>query len=231
MKNHLKRIAAPRTWQIERKRGTFITKPNAGPHPLNLGLPLVVILRDVLKLASTSAEVQKLLQRNEVLIDGLRRRDSRFIVGFMDVLSIPGLQKFYRVALDSKGRLELFPISKEDASLKPCKVTRKTALRGGRLQATLHDGHTVLLDGKSRSVRVGDTLLVELPARKLQEILPAGAGMAVCFLRGKHSGQSGILQEIRGNKAMFAVGGQQVETAREHLFILGRKSPAVKMGS
>ena len=33
-KDHLKRLAAPKNWQIRRKKLTFITKSVPGPHSL-----------------------------------------------------------------------------------------------------------------------------------------------------------------------------------------------------
>ena len=43
-KGHLARLAAPRTWQIDRKSSVFITKPVPGPHGLQSGMPVNVIL-------------------------------------------------------------------------------------------------------------------------------------------------------------------------------------------
>jgi len=40
MKNHLKRIATPRTWVIDRKAETFITRPKPGAHSLYFGMSL-----------------------------------------------------------------------------------------------------------------------------------------------------------------------------------------------
>ena len=60
MKNHLKRIAAPKSWLINRKSSTFIVRPNPGAHALDKGLPLGVIIRDNLKLAVNSPPLFKL---------------------------------------------------------------------------------------------------------------------------------------------------------------------------
>ena len=40
MKNHLKRIASPRTWLINRKSNTFITRPKPGAHSFEHGISL-----------------------------------------------------------------------------------------------------------------------------------------------------------------------------------------------
>ena len=66
MKNHLKRISAPKTWKINRQENTFVIRPTASGHQLGSGLPLGVILRDFLKLVNTTSEVKKLLASDEL---------------------------------------------------------------------------------------------------------------------------------------------------------------------
>ena len=42
-KEHLKRVAAPRTWPITRKTSKWVAKPSPGPHSQEHGMPLVVV--------------------------------------------------------------------------------------------------------------------------------------------------------------------------------------------
>ena len=46
---HLKRLVAPRSWNIARKERTWTTKPMPGKHSLEGALPISTILRDYLK--------------------------------------------------------------------------------------------------------------------------------------------------------------------------------------
>ena len=108
MKNHLKRIASPRTWLINRKQNKFTVRPKPGAHSLEQGLALGIVVRDLLKLASTMMEVKKLLNDQEILVDGKRRKDYRFITGLFDVITIPVLKKSFRVLLDAKGHVSFF---------------------------------------------------------------------------------------------------------------------------
>ena len=59
MKRHLKRIAAPKKWAIDRKENTFITRSKPGAHTLDLSLPLGVIIRDFIKYTHTLREAKK----------------------------------------------------------------------------------------------------------------------------------------------------------------------------
>ena len=115
MKNHLKRIASPRTWAIDRKNNKFITRPRPGAHSFENGLALGVIIRDHLKLASTMSEVKKTLNNNEVLVDGKRRKDHRYLIGLFDVLKIA--KKSYRIIFDRKGRIIVTEISEKDKNI------------------------------------------------------------------------------------------------------------------
>ena len=87
MKNHLKLIAAPKTWFVPRKTNVFTLRPSPGAHSLSYGMPLGLLLRDQLKVASTMGEARKIISNKEVLVDGVARTDHRFIVGLFDVLS------------------------------------------------------------------------------------------------------------------------------------------------
>ncbi|MEM4788723.1 MAG: S4 domain-containing protein, partial [Ignisphaera sp.] len=95
--SHLKRLAAPAFWPILRKEYKWITKPSPGPHLLERCIPLLVLIRDVLKLAENAREAKKIIFDGEVLIDGRVRRDFKFPVGLMDVVSIPKINMYIRI--------------------------------------------------------------------------------------------------------------------------------------
>jgi Ribosomal protein S4E len=88
MGRHQKRIAAPRSWKIERKTAYWTVKPRPGPHPGNRSIPLLLIVRDMLKLADNSKEAKRILNEGNVTVDGKVRKDHKFPVGIFDLLSI-----------------------------------------------------------------------------------------------------------------------------------------------
>ncbi len=227
MKNHLKRIAAPKTWFINRKSNTFILRPNPGAHSFHYGLPLGVILRDMLTVASTMGEVRKVLHNKEVLIDGVKRDDHRFLVGLFDVVSLPELKKQYRLVLDVKGRLVLSEITEKESGIKISKIVGKTALRGGKIQFNLHDGKNIVTDTKAS---VGDSFVVTLPALKIAKVLPLKQGMHIFLTKGKHAGDSGVLKEIKGREATYSARDADIDTAKEYLFVVGEKGAEIKTG-
>ena len=52
VKNHLKTIAAPKTWPVKRKEKTFILRPQSGPHSLKGAISLNLILIDLLNFST-----------------------------------------------------------------------------------------------------------------------------------------------------------------------------------
>jgi small subunit ribosomal protein S4e len=224
MKNHLKRIATPRTWIIDRKANTFIQRPKPGAHPLDMGMSLGVMLRDKIQIGSTLAEVKKILNTKEILIDGKRRKSPRFIVGLFDVITLP--MQNYRVVLDNKGRIVVKKIDQKEAAVKPCKVVGKTMISGGKIQLNLHDGKNIL---STEKVKVGDSLLIHLPDLKIEKVMPLEKGSTIFLTKGKHAGISGALKEIKDEEVTFTSDKQEIETAKEYIFVVGEKSSEITL--
>ena len=218
MKHHLKRIAAPKSWIIDRRKNVYIVRPTSGGHALGMGLPLGLVLRDVLKVASTMTEVKKMLHTKSILIDGKRRKEYSFMVGIFDVITFPDTGKSYRVAFDTKGRVIVSEINGAELSIKPCKIIGKTALAGKKIQFHLHDGKNIIMD---KDAKVGDTLLLQLPTLEVKDILPLQSGAAVFLTKGDHRGDIGVLKEIHDRNAVYIAAGQEIETTRDYLFVVG----------
>uniref|UniRef100_A0A915DUY9 40S ribosomal protein S4 n=1 Tax=Ditylenchus dipsaci TaxID=166011 RepID=A0A915DUY9_9BILA len=45
-KRHLKRLAAPKNWMLDKLGGVFAPRPMCGPHKLRESLPLILFLRN-----------------------------------------------------------------------------------------------------------------------------------------------------------------------------------------
>ena len=121
-KSHLKRLAAPKCWQIKKKKNKYIIKPKPGPHNAKLGTPLSLVLRNLLKNVKTSKEAKYLLNNKDVFINNKIRRDPKFVVGFMDIVSIPLTEENYRVLLNKNGKIYLHPIKEKESKTRLCKI-------------------------------------------------------------------------------------------------------------
>ena len=114
--------------------GAWVAKPNAGPHKLRECLPMVLVLRNRLKLALNRREVQMICMERLVQVDGAIRSDPCFPTGFMDVISLGDADKAFdakanvdrfRVLYDVKGRFKLVPCKPQECNIKLLKVKKK----------------------------------------------------------------------------------------------------------
>ncbi|MBI3052238.1 30S ribosomal protein S4e [Candidatus Woesearchaeota archaeon] len=226
MKQHLKRLAAPRTWPVARKTSKFIARPLPGAHRLGMCMPLGVILRDVLGRASSAREARLIVRNRNVLVDNRPVTESRFQVGLMDTLSLPETGEYYRMAVNSRGQLALVPIPAEEASLKVCSVVRKTVVGGGSIQASLHDGRVV---SSGSAYSIGDGLLIRLPGQEIVSHLKLEKGAIVYMAGGRHIGRMGVVEDFSGTKLVINVGGESVQTLKRFAIVVGRDHPIVRV--
>ncbi len=233
---HLKRLAAPASWKIKRKRrfGTWIVKPIPGPHPMERSVPLRVLIRDLLELAYTTKEADRIIRAGEVLVDGRVRKNPRFPVGLFDVVEIPKLKKVYRIILDDKGRIVPKEVPESERNVKIVRVERKKTIKGGKIQIGTHDGRTFLIDDKD-SIHVGDAIKIQLPDQKILEIYPLGKGSLAYVLSGRHAGTVGTIEDVipgdvvRERAVVITVGGDRMQTAARNVFVVGVQNPAITL--
>lgn len=220
---HYKRLNLPKTYpEIKRKGVVFITCPAPGPHKLKESMPLNFIIRDFLRYTKTTRETKKLLDEGKILIDNIIRKDHKFPIGFMDTISIPALNEYYRVMYDQKGKFDLIKIKKEDADYKICKITNKTILKKGKIQLNLYDGKNILIDKDDYTV--GETILIQ--NNKIIKHLKFGKGALVFLTAGKHTGIVGTVEEIKrlpgSTKDIIIIkqDSSTIETLKEYAFVI-----------
>jgi len=223
----LKRIAAPKSWPIDRKGLTFITKPKPGPHPLEFSLPLIVIIKDLMKYAHNKKEVRNILFNKNILIDGVRRKDHRLPVGLFDVIDIADKKEQFRVIINKKGKISYYPISKTDASIKPCKIIGKTKIKG-KTQINLFDGKNILVD--KDDYKPGDSLLLSLPKKDIKKHLKLEKGATIYLVGGKHIGTTGTVESISSKKILYKeTSGNSFETLKKYAFVVGDKKREITL--
>ncbi len=220
--SHLKRISSYRSLTVAKKTHDWIIKPGPGPHSNNRAIPLGVLVRDYLGLASTSKEMKYILNNGEAFVDGRKVKSPNFPVGLMDVVSLSKIGKAYRVGIDSHERLVLNEITHEEAGLKLCKIKSKRTLSTGKLMLGLHDGKSIPGDN---NYKVGDTVKITLPGNKVERLLKLAPGARCLIVKGKHAGKLCSLKELRvvGNRkceAHMEVDGGNFITSKGLLFVV-----------
>jgi small subunit ribosomal protein S4e len=76
-------------------------------------------------------------------IDNKVRRDAKFPVGVMDVLSVVKTNEHYRMLYDVKGRFSLVPIKDAEAKFKLLKVKTRAVGPNKIPYIVTHDGRTI----------------------------------------------------------------------------------------
>jgi small subunit ribosomal protein S4e len=239
----LKRKAAPRFWPIHRKEAVWIVRPSSGPHSLQKCLPLALVLRDILKVAENRKEAKKIISQGKVFVDGKVRLKDDFPVGLMDVLSMPDLNKFYRILPSHKGLFNK-PISEEEAGFKLFRVEGKTIVKNGISLISLHDGSNIPLkpeDVESRPegpYETFDTLKLELPEKQVLDQLKTKKGNIAVITGGKNIGKHGKIAEIekteakKRRNALVVIQdekGDRYQTILDFIFSVGADKPLISL--
>lgn len=236
----LKRKPAPAFWPIHRKELPWIVKPSSGSHSLQKCLPLTIVLREMLGVAQTRKECKIILAQGKVLVDGKVRKQDDSPVGLMDVISIPEMDKYYRVMPSHKG-LILSPISKEESNFKLFRVENKTSVKDG-VQIAFHDGSVMLIgvNDPKKPVEITyetfDILKVTFPEKQVTESLKTKEGNLAIITGGKNIGKQGKIVEIEKTKAkkrrqalviIEDSQGTRYQTILDFVFCIGKNTPIV----
>ena len=230
-RHHLKKLSMPKSWIFQRKDRVWVAKPKPGAHALAQGLPLVIVMKELLGLAKTTREAKKVLNDGKITVDGRVVKASNFSVGLMDVIAIPSEDKQYRVFIDHKGRLVLRDAPAKEKNFKLCRVENKTTLAGKRVQIGLHDGRTLLTD--KNDFVTGDVLKISVPDQKVLDYFKFAPGSTAFFVTGKHIGKIGkIKQVVDGTRQRAALitaesGGETFSTLKNSAFVLGREKSEI----
>lgn len=222
---HLKRLAMPRTWLVNRKSNKYSVRPTGSGHPFELGLPVLYVFKDLLKIADNTREMRYILFNKGVFVDGKKIKDHKYLVGYLDVVSIPSEKKYYRIILNDNRKVDVLEINDKEASLKIKKVIGKTIIAGGKVQLNFNDGSNMISNEK---LSVGDSVLFDFSENKIKEVLPLKEKATVTLLYGQHSGESGVVENISGQTVFVKLDSKVYEAKKEHVFVLGKTSLALK---
>jgi len=226
VKRHLLRLNAPRTWKIQRRGITFITRSNPGGMAKDLTVPVSNLLKYELKLAHSIKEVKHLIKEEEILINDKRITEYNHPVCFTDILSFPKLNSNYRLIIDSDNILKLVPISKEESKLKILKIIGKSFVKG-KTQLNLFDGRNIMFE--KHHYKVGDALLITLPDHIVKEHLSLEKGVLVLLYRGFHVGKIGTLVDIKKDSVVIKTANETYETKKDYVLVVGKDKPLIKM--
>ncbi|MBN2459417.1 30S ribosomal protein S4e [Candidatus Woesearchaeota archaeon] len=232
-KNHIKRVNAPKRWDVLRKNKTFITRPNPG-RDISLSISLNSALKEMLGKAKTTKESKFMIKTQEVLVNGKRRFDEKFPVGFLDVISFPSIKEHYRLLVNQKDKLFLDKISEEESKVKLSKVINLVHLPRGIVQLNCSDGKNFLFkkdDPLLKQIKRNDSLLYSIPGNQIKKHLKMEKGALVYLYKGKHVGNLVKIDDLDPAEPniVFKLDDDVFETRRIYAFVVGQDKPVISL--
>lgn len=190
-----KKISVSSVRKVMKKTGGRLTvRSRPGAHSKESSVPLGFAVRDLIGLAQNSKEARAVLNSGAVKVNGIARKEHRFNLGLFDILDIEITKQRFRAVLDSHGRLVLKEIPQKGPISKLCKVISKKTAKGGVMQITMNDGTTII--EKKTAAKVGDSIKLELPQKKVSAIYHLHKGCQAYITGGSHVGMLAKVADI-----------------------------------
>jgi len=214
--SHLKRQKMPKSWPIMRKGTKYIVRPSFG---LKTGVPLLVVLRDMLKIARNRKEVKKAIHEKKILINNKLSKDEKGSIQLFDKIALIFSKKYYNMNLSDKGKFSLEEVKEEDANQKIAKIINKKILKGKKVQLNLNDGRNFISDIKCK---VNDSLSIDLKNKEIKKCLPLEKNAKVIVVAGKHSGKRGSLVELKSERKMaeLKIDNKKMNILIKHVIVI-----------
>jgi len=204
---HQKRQKVPKNWPIHRKGTAYVISSNSK------GIPLLIVLRDMLGLVQNRKEAKKVLHERQVLLNNKPVLDEKNGVALFDVISNLPAKKYYRLVLTERGKFATEEIKETEANHKVAKVVNKKTLKGKKTQINLGDGKNFLSDIKCNT---NDSVLINLKNKKLEKCIGLKEKARVLVFEGKHAGEKGTIEEITLEKRTIKI----LNDKKEHVNVL-----------
>ena len=240
VKRHMKGLSAPKFWQVKRKETKYVTRPRPGPHKLDECIPLQILVRNILGLVDTGSDAKRMIKSGEILVGGKPRKDHKYPVGLMDVISIPKMKKNYRISIDYKG-LKVIECPDKESKTKLVRIKDKTLIEKGNVQLNLHDGRNLIVKVKNPKkptedvYKTGDTLIIELPSQKILDHFKFEKGNYGLLTGGQNKGVFTKIKQIietrsrEPNKVICEKEGKEFEAIKDYVFIVGKTKPVITL--
>lgn len=196
---HLKRQSIPKSWPVHRKGSTFVVKPNSN---VEKGIPMLVVLRDLMKIAQNRKEVKNALHNKNILLNGKFVKEDKNSAMLFDVISDVPAKKNYKITMNENGKFRAEEIKESEAGMKISKIINKKSLKNKKVQLNLYDGRNFVSDLKCN---VGDSVVVNFKNKKAEKCLPLQEKASVIVFAGKHAGRTGEIEKINLERRMASV--------------------------
>ncbi len=218
---HLNRLASSKYPRVSKKTAKYLVKPRAGRHSLERSVALLVILRDKLGLAANSREASRMIKAGNLEVNESKVRDSRYPVGFGDIIKIAQTKETYRIEIGKHSDIKIAKVEGKD-SARTLKVIGKYLSQGNKLMLRLYDGST--MQG-TKDAGVNDSVIIE--KGKMKSLLKLAKGAKCLVVKGAHASETGVIKEITKGSATgvaaIRIDGEsgEFETPVDNVMVVG----------
>jgi small subunit ribosomal protein S4e len=221
---------------LDKLKGVYATRPSTGPHKLRECIPVTVLLRNRLKYALSGQEAIKICRdkSGNIKVDNKIRRDPRYPLGCMDVVSLPKTGENFRILYDVKGRFQPVKIDAKEASFKLCKVKRKVIGKNKIPYIVTNDGRT--LRYPHPDIKKNDSVKLNLETNEIDGVVKFENGATVFVTGGNNIGRVGTLMHVEHHPGSYEIvhikdaQGSQFATRLSNIFVIGQgKKPLIKL--
>ncbi len=198
---HLKRNEASTKLPITRKGTTYVVRAVSN---VNNSVPVLIALRDILKLAKTSREVKAMMHSGLLKLNGRKIKSQNESIQLFNILEAG---KHYQLSLLPTKKFTFEEIKNPSSRL--VKVTGKKLLSGNKIQLNLHDGSNTISKEK---ISINDTLHLDFSG-KITSHIQFEKAKDVFILSGKYAGLKGTLHSVINGNAKIKL--KNIEGERE----------------
>jgi small subunit ribosomal protein S4e len=203
---HRKRQALTKKIPVPRKGTKFVAV--ASSHKDD-SVPVVIAMRDMLKLAKNTKEVKKMIHEKSLKLNGKPIKDTKKSILLFNILEA---DKPYILSVLPTNKFTLSPYDKKD---RPCKVINKKILNKNKTQLNLHDGTNILSQDK---INVGDTVYLD-EKNKVAKHVPLEKGKSCFIFSGRYVGNEAKVQEVKGKNVKIKLKDKEAVINQSHLMV------------
>lgn len=208
---HQTRNSTPKIWRIERKGTKYVVSSR---YSQKLSVPVLVVMREMLKIGKIRKEIEKVLDDKKVSVNGKQVYDIKYPVCLFDIIKIG--EKNYRMIIKNK-KFDLEEIKGKESEQKIAKVIGKKSMKKNKIQVNFLDGRNCL---SSEKLETGDSVLVNLKDNKIVKIIPAKKGSNVMFLSKSHLGQKGKIIEENEDEVKIETEKGEIVTDKKNIIVI-----------
>jgi small subunit ribosomal protein S4e len=174
-----------------------------------------------------------LAKDGNIAIDGKVRKDYKFPVGVMDVITLVKSKTSYRLLYDCKGRFGLAKITNNEAEFKLCKVKTRAMGPKGIPYVVTHDGRTIRFPNPA--IKTNDSVKLNLRTGEIVTYFKFEVGAKVMVTGGNNIGRVGTIQRLEKHPGSYEIvhvkdeNGLEFSTRLNNVFIIGTKNPEIAL--